>query len=197
MIIINGHTIEISSWRSDGIALARCKKCGPIGHANRNYAGLRPDEIQAWCDGDATDQTRNMRVTTLPEAAAAIERKHSQDLMESLGSSTVLNDEPTAVPEHEQPTLDDEALIAQAILACANQIITAIDTAADQAFPHRRGRRDLAQVRILNATGAMLQQLARERGVQIARSQRASQAAVARALGVTRARVNQMLKETS
>lgn len=110
-------------------------------------------------------------------------------------SSSVINDEPATAAEPEQPALDDEALIAQAILTCANQIITAIDTAADQAFPHRRGRRDLAQVRILNAVGAMLQQLARDRGVQIARSQRASQADVARALGVTRARVNQMLKD--
>lgn len=199
----SAHTIaKFTAPKQGAVQVVSCTTCGVIGYVKNDgdgyitHADGNPGDIIPWTEGARGGIGRTIHVSGARDAKAHIQQWHLRDL-EQLQSSTVLNDEPTAVPgaEPEQPTLDDEALIAQAILACANQIITAIDTAADQAFPHRRGRRDLAQVRILNATGGMLQQLARERGTQIARSQRASQAAVARALGVTRARVNQMLKE--
>lgn len=195
-----------------------CLTCGenPVGTTWRDSDGLHAES--AWQEhfqgtpGDwSTYSVPRDFSQSVTRAREHLTTRHMLDLEQRNDESAIATESPTqgqtlppantssntaasGTMNSEQPALDDGALITHAILACANQIITAIDAAADQAFPHRRGRRDLAQVRILNAVGAMLQRLARERGLQIARAQRASQADVARALGVTRARVSQMVK---
>lgn len=195
---MSGHTLR-GKRRADGITPLDCDTCGPVGHINNNRG-----QITAWTNGNADDRRpandatdgigRRSTHATETEAQLAVYDFHQWDLFGKAPTST--SEPPSTQLDDADEMLPREVLAEHAAAHVWARLIAEINTAAEQTAPHQRPSRSatLSRVQILRIISEQAHQLAVSQAIK-AVSDGATLSTTAAALGVSRQRVHQLIRE--